>query len=53
MGVKWKKTEEDLVMNFVISWNAFEDLLNIISNIVILIVASEFLLTFLLRFQKK
>ena len=51
MGVKWKKTEEK--NEFVTFWDAFEDLLNIISNILIVIVASDCLLTFLLRFQKK
>ena len=51
MGVKWKKTEEK--NELVTFWDAFEDLLNMISNILIVIVASDCLLTFLLRFQKK
>ena len=50
MGLKWKKTEEK--NEFVDFWDAFEDTLNIISNILIAIVASDCLLTFLLQFQK-
>ena len=51
MGVKCKKTEEK--NELVTFWDAFEDLFNIISNNLIVIVASDCLLTFLLRFQKK